>query len=185
VIVHSRIDGPQLAGNLLGDPSERDLFVYLPPGYEESDARYPVAYLLHALGMMDRHIETDDASVAVADHDRTLDPQLVHQLDRVLGHVVVVERTIDEVGGAPMPHLLRGDHPKVRREQRNPLLGDRGCSTVEEHQRGPVAVNLVVQGEAVDRGVGHTPHCASGRPFTAIASRGHGCETRPRRRGAS
>jgi hypothetical protein len=50
VIVHTRIDGPQLAGNLLGDPSERDLFVYLPPGYEESDERYPVAYLLHALG---------------------------------------------------------------------------------------------------------------------------------------
>ena len=50
MIVHSRIEGTQLAGNLLGDPTERDLFVYLPPGYEESDARYPVAYLLHALG---------------------------------------------------------------------------------------------------------------------------------------
>lgn len=50
MIVHSRIDGPQLAGNLLGDPAERDLFVYLPPGYEESETRYPVAYLLHALG---------------------------------------------------------------------------------------------------------------------------------------
>ena len=50
MLVHSRIEGPQLAGNLLGDPTERDLFVYLPPGYEESDSRYPVAYLLHALG---------------------------------------------------------------------------------------------------------------------------------------
>ena len=50
MIVHSRLDSPSLAGNLLGDPSERDLFVYLPPGYEDSDRRYPVAYLLHAYG---------------------------------------------------------------------------------------------------------------------------------------
>jgi hypothetical protein len=50
VIVHSRLDSRHLAANLLGDPSERDVFVYLPPGYEASDRRYPVAYLLHALG---------------------------------------------------------------------------------------------------------------------------------------
>ena len=50
MIVHSRIEGTQLAGNLLEDPTERDLFVYLPAGYEESDRRYPTAYLLHALG---------------------------------------------------------------------------------------------------------------------------------------
>ena len=50
MIVHSRIDGKHLVGNLLGDPSERDLFVYLPPGYDESETRYPTAYLLHAFG---------------------------------------------------------------------------------------------------------------------------------------
>jgi hypothetical protein len=50
VIVHSRLESAHLAGNLLGDPSERDLFVYLPPGYEESDRRYPTAYLLQAYG---------------------------------------------------------------------------------------------------------------------------------------
>lgn len=43
MIVHSRIEGAQLVGNLLGDPTERDLFVYLPPGYQESDSRYPTA----------------------------------------------------------------------------------------------------------------------------------------------
>jgi len=26
------------------------MFVYLPPGYEATDRRYPTAYLLHALG---------------------------------------------------------------------------------------------------------------------------------------
>ncbi len=45
-----RIESVQLAGNLLGDPSERDLFVYVPPGYEDTDRRYPTAYLLHAAG---------------------------------------------------------------------------------------------------------------------------------------
>jgi hypothetical protein len=47
VIVHTRLDSAHLAGNLLGNTSERDLFVYLPPGYDESDQRYPTAYLLH------------------------------------------------------------------------------------------------------------------------------------------
>jgi len=32
MIIHTRIESSHLAGNLLGDPSERDLFVYLPPG---------------------------------------------------------------------------------------------------------------------------------------------------------
>ena len=50
MIIQSRIDSPHLAGNLLGDPGERSLFVYLPPGYEDSDRRYPTAYLLHAFG---------------------------------------------------------------------------------------------------------------------------------------
>jgi S-formylglutathione hydrolase FrmB len=50
VIVHTRLESAHLAGNLLGDPSERDLFVYLPPGYEDSGQRYPTAYLLQAFG---------------------------------------------------------------------------------------------------------------------------------------
>ncbi len=50
MIIHARIDSVHLAGNLLGDPSERNLFVYLPPGYGDSDRRYPTAYLLHAFG---------------------------------------------------------------------------------------------------------------------------------------
>ena len=50
MMIHSQVESSHLAGNLLGDPSERDLFVYLPPGYEESDQRYPTAYLLQAFG---------------------------------------------------------------------------------------------------------------------------------------
>ena len=50
MIIHTQIAGTHLAGNLWGDPTERDLFVYLPSGYDESERRYPTAYLLHAYG---------------------------------------------------------------------------------------------------------------------------------------
>ena len=44
VVVHS----PSLEGNFLGDSPDRDVTIYLPPGYDEHpDARYAVLYLLH------------------------------------------------------------------------------------------------------------------------------------------
>lgn len=42
-----RVPGPALEGNLAGEDTERTTFVYLPPGYETSDRRYPVIYFLH------------------------------------------------------------------------------------------------------------------------------------------
>lgn len=50
MIVVERINSRRLAGNLIGDPSERDLVVYLPPGYRTSARRYATAYLLHGFG---------------------------------------------------------------------------------------------------------------------------------------
>jgi hypothetical protein len=50
MIIHSKVGSDDLSVNLLRNPIERDVFVYLPPGYEESDRRYPTAYLLHAYG---------------------------------------------------------------------------------------------------------------------------------------
>jgi S-formylglutathione hydrolase FrmB len=45
------IPGPSLEGNPLGSPVERELNVYLPPGYhEEPGRRYPVLYFLHGYG---------------------------------------------------------------------------------------------------------------------------------------
>jgi S-formylglutathione hydrolase FrmB len=58
VIVGSRIDSAHLAGNKLGDPTDRDLFVYLPPGYETSDRHYPTAFLLHAFGQQAQNLVT-------------------------------------------------------------------------------------------------------------------------------
>ena len=38
-------DSTLLRGNPLGDPHERPVLVYLPPGYDESDWRYPAIYV--------------------------------------------------------------------------------------------------------------------------------------------
>jgi enterochelin esterase-like enzyme len=43
-----RVHGPALEGNLSGDDSTREAFVYLPPSYAtETERRYPVVYFLH------------------------------------------------------------------------------------------------------------------------------------------
>jgi S-formylglutathione hydrolase FrmB len=42
------VTSPALADNPLGDPAERPVVVYVPPGYDaESSRRYPVHYVLH------------------------------------------------------------------------------------------------------------------------------------------
>ena len=44
------IDSELLWGNPLGDPAERPLWVYLPPGYPDQDRRFPSVYLLPGYG---------------------------------------------------------------------------------------------------------------------------------------
>ena len=38
-----QIPAPSLAGNLLGEPDEREVWIYLPPQYFESEEALPVA----------------------------------------------------------------------------------------------------------------------------------------------
>jgi len=47
-LVELKVSAPSLKGNLLGDPIEQKVAVYLPPGYETSPTkRFPTLYLLH------------------------------------------------------------------------------------------------------------------------------------------
>jgi enterochelin esterase-like enzyme len=46
-IVHETIHSASLEGNLLGDTADRNVTIYLPPGYAKGTTRYPVVYLLH------------------------------------------------------------------------------------------------------------------------------------------
>lgn len=50
LIGHDRIVSMALAGNLVGDPAARTFSVYLPPGYDQGNERYPVLYLLQSFG---------------------------------------------------------------------------------------------------------------------------------------
>lgn len=49
-VVVDVVRGEVLRGNPLGDPAERRLPVYLPPGYEASADKYPVIYFLAGFG---------------------------------------------------------------------------------------------------------------------------------------
>ena len=43
------IESEALQGNPLGDPHVRPLWVYLPPGYDDADRRYPTIYAIQGL----------------------------------------------------------------------------------------------------------------------------------------
>ncbi len=45
-IEHDVVTSELLRDNPLGDPHERPVHVYLPPGYDDSDRRYPVVYVI-------------------------------------------------------------------------------------------------------------------------------------------
>src|SRR5215216_4110615 len=47
------IPAPSLANNLVGEPTERTISVYLPPSYASSEKRYPVIYYLPGYGDSD------------------------------------------------------------------------------------------------------------------------------------
>ena len=47
-VEHIKVHGASLEGNLEGDATDRDVFVFLPPSYaKEKSRRYPVVYALH------------------------------------------------------------------------------------------------------------------------------------------
>ena len=51
-IEHVKVRGAALVGNLQGESPERDVFIYLPPGYAANrNQRYPVVYLLHGYSL--------------------------------------------------------------------------------------------------------------------------------------
>ena len=69
------VRAPALQGNSLGDPADRTLPVYLPPGYDpDGSRRYPTFYVLHAYG--------GNAASAVA--ARPWETNVVQWIDRLI-----------------------------------------------------------------------------------------------------
>jgi S-formylglutathione hydrolase FrmB len=94
VIVRSVLASDHLSGNLLGDPSDRELFVYLPPGYESSETRYPTAYLLHEMG------KGAAGLIEPSTEGRRWSPPLVDVLDPVFGRMGVAPMIVVVPDGA-------------------------------------------------------------------------------------
>lgn len=47
-VEHIKVHSDAIAGNLEGEPADRDVIVFLPPGYDRDNSRrYPVVYALH------------------------------------------------------------------------------------------------------------------------------------------
>ncbi len=44
--LRTSLHSPALEGNALGDPADRPVEVYLPPGYDDDDRRYPAVYVI-------------------------------------------------------------------------------------------------------------------------------------------
>lgn len=63
-----------LQGNALGDPANRTTPVYLPGGYEHSDQRYPVLYLLSGFGSRGQGLL----------NDRLWEENIQERLDRLI-----------------------------------------------------------------------------------------------------
>jgi len=66
-IVTDTITSPSLEGNLLGDSATREITIYLPPSYDTSDMRYPVAYYLPGWGNVTFDPSWDDPFVSSDD----------------------------------------------------------------------------------------------------------------------
>ncbi len=73
-VVNIRHESKVLNGNPLGDPHIRDLFVYLPPGYDATDAAYPAVYCLTGFTGRGKMLLNDNAFT----------PNLAERMDKLI-----------------------------------------------------------------------------------------------------
>ncbi len=73
-VAHLRHESEVLKGNAPGDPHVRDLFVYLPPGYEADERRYPSVYCLTGFTGRGKMLLNDNAFT----------PNLAERMDKLI-----------------------------------------------------------------------------------------------------
>ncbi len=73
-VVNIRHESEVLKGNAPGDPHVRDLFVYLPPGYDNGDERYPTVYCLTGFTGRGKMLLNDNAFT----------PNLAERMDKLI-----------------------------------------------------------------------------------------------------
>jgi S-formylglutathione hydrolase FrmB len=117
--LHPLVPGPSLEGNPLGSPAERELHIYLPPGYDqEPERRYPVLYFLHGYGALPPTIASLQAIRAAV--PRPLRP-LLGGLARRIPSLETLDRLI--LSGELPPFLLVQPDGSLHRQH---LHGARG-----------------------------------------------------------
>lgn len=113
------VRGPSLEGNPLGSPAERELHVYLPPGYhQEAGRRYPVLYFLHGYGALPPTIASLQAIKAVV--PRPLRP-LVSSLARSIPSLETLDALIRS--GELPPFILVQPDGSLHRAHRSGARG--------------------------------------------------------------
>lgn len=91
-----RLDSELLRDNPLGDPAERSLYVYEPPGYRDSSAAYPWVMLLAGFGGTNHSLVNYDF----------FEPNVIERFDRMLvaqrcpKALLVLPDAIDRWGGS-------------------------------------------------------------------------------------
>jgi len=84
-----KIPAPSLANNLVGEPTEREIRVYLPPSYGNPSKRFPVVYYLPGYG------DSDMIGFNLPDSmDRLI------QIGKVNEMIVVVANGVSQLGGS-------------------------------------------------------------------------------------
>ncbi|WP_439474688.1 alpha/beta hydrolase [Algoriphagus formosus] len=80
-----KIHSQALEGNLIGDPAERDVTVYLPPSYASNpDRRFPVLYMLHGF------TDTDSQWFGWEDHWINLQDVIEQSIEQGLSKEMIV-----------------------------------------------------------------------------------------------
>lgn len=111
-----------LRDNPLGDPFERDLFVYLPPGYRESDERYPSVYCLTGFTGRGQMLMNDSAFT----------PNIAERMDRLIAAgtikpmIVVMPDCFTYYGGSQyINSTATGRYEDYLTQEIVPLVDDR------------------------------------------------------------
>src|SRR3712207_315239 len=78
-VMRLRHESEALKGNPLGDPHVRDIYVYLPPGYNASDERFPSVYCLTGFTGRGKMLLNDNAFT----------PNLAERMDKLIAAGII------------------------------------------------------------------------------------------------
>ena len=126
------ITSQALANNLLGDPTTRKYYIYLPPGYDTSDKRYPVVYVLHgifqAAETYGRQVVIAEDSLIAEGEAREMIVVFVDGSNRLGGSMYLSSPTIGDYETYITKELVSEIDAKYRTLSSRDSRGISGCS---------------------------------------------------------